>query len=229
MILGDCDDRFLVFLPGFLISPDAYRGLLTRIAGADLTVVVPRLYRVGPSVMLGRFTADDEAQRAVEVVRDRCGADARMWLAGHSRGGQAAWLAARLLAEQGLVVDGLILVDPVDGAGPRSNEPHATKAPVQFEHRPLIIGAGLGGKCAPAAVNHDQFARAADPSWHVVVQDMGHADMLTGRALSLGRRLCGGGSDPDSSRAAIQSMVEDYLAGRIDSTWLPPSGVAWAR
>jgi pimeloyl-ACP methyl ester carboxylesterase len=229
MILGDSGDRFLVFLPGFLISPDAYRGLFTRIAGPDLTVVVPRLYRVGPSVMLGRFTADDEAQRAVEVVRGRGGSGVRMWLGGHSRGGQAAWLAARLLAEQGWVVDGLILIDPVDGAGPRSSEPHATKVPAQFEHRPFIVGAGLSGKCAPLAVNHEQFARAAGPSWHLVVQDMGHGDMLTGRALSLGRRLCGGGSDPGASRAVIGSMVEDYLGGRLDSTWLPPSGVDWAR
>ncbi|MEI8081291.1 MAG: alpha/beta fold hydrolase [Actinomycetes bacterium] len=228
MILGHGTERFLVFLPGFLISPESYRGLFAGISGSDLTVVVPRLYRRGPRVMLGRFTVDDEARRAVEVVRQRAKTDVKIWLGGHSRGGQAAWLADRLLAERGTSMEGLILVDPVDGSGPRSAELHATKTTSDFEHRPLIMGAELGGKCAPTALNHDQFARAAGSSWHLVIEDMGHADIMTGHALSFGRRLCAGGADPDQSRMLVRSLVQDYLSGVIDSAWSPPPGARWA-
>jgi pimeloyl-ACP methyl ester carboxylesterase len=130
-------------------------------------------------------------------------------LAGHSRGGQAAWRAAQLLGGE---CAGLMLVDPVDGGGgPRPAERTSTAAPVALNCAALIIGAGLGGRCAPAAVNHECFAEACPTATHVVVPDMGHADVLTGRALRLGRLLCGGGSDPAAARRQVTDLMLEFM------------------
>ena len=111
-------ERLIVFLPGFLAAPRVYRQFLTAITRPESVVVAPRLYRPSPSVLAGRFTADDESERAVELV-ERLPPDlhaSELWLAGHSRGGQAAWLAAaRLARSPGLA--GPVVIDPVDGAG----------------------------------------------------------------------------------------------------------------
>ncbi len=119
-----------------------------------------------------------------------------VFLAGHSRGGQAAWLAA---GEADIA--GLFLLDPVDGQGRRPQRDLSTRRPSAFPGPTWIVGAGISGPCAPVGANHEQFARATPQAVHIVVDDLGHADMLQGRARSLGRRLCGGGTDPDAARA----------------------------
>jgi pimeloyl-ACP methyl ester carboxylesterase len=141
-----------------------------------------------------------------------------VFLGGHSRGGQAAWRAANLLAREGLPA-GLVLVDPVDGAGRAPTQPAATSAPAAFTCPALVVGAGLGGRCAPEPVNHRVFAAAAPHARHVVVTRLGHADVLDGRARTAGRWLCGGAEDPGPGRAAVTALVASLVLG--DDALLP--------
>ena len=202
---GHVDARIvlmLLFLPGFATPPSAYDALLAPVRDLGMAVTVPRLY--GLDGYLGRYTAADEARDAAELVAG----EPRVWLAGHSRGGQVAWRMASILDPATLA--GVVVIDPVDGSGPRS-APAATASPATFSCRTLIVGGGLGGRCAPAALNHEQFARAMPTAEHVVLADMGHADILCGGPLRWGRRLCGGGDDPAAVRAQVTALLVAFI------------------
>ncbi len=220
LTLGGDAPTILVFLPGFLVPPAAYRDLLLGVAAGGVTCHVPQLYPRGLSAAAGRQSVQSEAEAAADLVTALSGPGRAVWLAGHSRGGQAAWRAAGLCD-----VAGLILVDPVDGAGPRS-APTTTKRPPGFEVEPCVIGAGLGGRCAPTRLNHDAFAAAAPRATHVVVADCGHGDMLSGRWRRGARLLCGGGSDPDRSRATMGDLIGSWIHRPDEFVATLPRGVS---
>lgn len=209
---GTADGRVLVFLPGFMSAASSYRMLLEPLTAQGISVVVPQLYRRGPAVLAGRFTVEQEALAAAAVVRGEAGGrrDRTVVLGGHSRGGQAAWRAANLLAAEGLPA-ALVLVDPVDGAGRRPEVPTASAEPVAFRCPCLVIGAGIGGRCAPEPVNHRVFAAAAPDARHVVVDSIGHGDVLDDRPAATARRLCGGAEDPSPGRATVTALVTDLV------------------
>lgn len=215
----------IVLLPGFMIAPAGYGALARSLAGAGPTVVVPQLYRRGIGALAGRVDVADEAARAVDLVRatalDHPGSPVH--LAGHSRGGQAAWSATGLLAATGSGPASLVVIDPVDGAGRTPTKPTSTALPVSWAVPTLVLGAGVEGRCAPDPVNHRQFARADPTARHLVVDGLGHADLLDGRARSVGRRLCGGGPDPDAARGVLAGVLLAWIAalagprdGRVD-------------
>lgn len=212
----------LVLLPGFMIAASAYSALAEAVADAGSTVIVPQLYRRGIGALAGRAPVTAEARAASGLVRSVAAErpDARVHLGGHSRGGQAAWRAAGGLIDDGLPVS-LVLLDPVDGEGRRPAGPTATAAPAAFAVPTLIVGAGVAGQCAPERINHQQFARANPSAPHVIVDGLGHADLLTGRARDLGRRLCGGGPDPDVARAVTAELIAAWLAAIAASRPLP--------
>lgn len=210
MILGKGQGNVLVFLPGFVIWPSAYRQLLQPLVSVDFSVDIRQLYRPGPAALLGRYSVEDEASDAVSLVRAYRQQGNRVWLGGHSRGGQAAWLAAIQLQRDGVQIEGLALIDPVDGDGRRSLERRATRTAQRWDNPPLIVGAGIGGRCAPEHLNHTHFAAASSEASHVVVPDMGHMDVLNGRARAIGRRLCGGGTDPDRARSTVSEFLRHY-------------------
>ena len=230
-----------------MTAPSSFRALLTPLQDAGLEVVVPRLYRRGWRALSGGFSPVDEAVRARELVTSlrTTRTSVPIWLGGHSRGGQAAWRCAEMLATRDLgtsalfppadrgeparacdsgdlvspaqdtpTLAGLILVDPVDGAGRRPSGPDACARPASFDLPTLIIGAGRGGSCAPTAVNHEVFAAAAPTASHVVVTQLGHADVLSGPALRVGRALCGGGPDPVAARLRVSALM---LAAIVDA------------
>lgn len=202
--------RTLVFLPGFLSPAAAYRELLEPLAREGVAEVhVPVFYRPGLPALLGHPSVRGEARAAAALVGGLARQGRQVWLAGHSRGGQAAWLAAELVP-----VMGLVLVDPVDGSGPRSRATTTSRA-AGFAVAPLVIGAGVGGPCAPEHLNHERFAAAAPAGTHVVVDGCGHADMLGGRAARMGRRLCGGGVDPQAARATVTELIAAHLRGEL--------------
>lgn len=193
----------LMFLPGFATPPRAYDALLAPVHDQGVDVTVPRLY--GLNGYLGRYTATDEARDAAALVAGRT----QVWLAGHSRGGQVAWRAASLIDPAALA--GVVVIDPVDGAGPRSSAPLVTDLPARFTCPTTIVGAGLGGRCVPQSLNHERFALAMPSAEHVVLADMGHADILCGGPLRWGRRLCGGGPDPAAVRAAVTALLIERI------------------
>ncbi len=210
-------ERLVVFFHGFMTMPTSYRTLLGALADDRTVVIAPRMYRPGPAVLAGHPTAPQEAASGVSIVDEAFQSyhPAELWLAGHSRGGQVAWIVAGDTAP-----DGVIVVDPVDGGGPKAVRPKATAEPANFESRTLVIGAGRGGRCAPDPVNHRQFARAAPVgATHVVVEDMGHADLLDDRPRRAARLLCPGHDHPDLARRTIVELMRAFLDGA-----LPPSG-----
>lgn len=212
----------LFFVHGFLAPPSAYTELLAPLRGAGIEVATPSFYGALAG-LTGRYSATQEADDLAAMVRSmsaptgRDTASDRPWLAGHSRGGQVAWRAAEILGSE---IGGLIVIDPVDGAGPRatSTTARATDHPASIRVPTLIIGAGRGGSCAPSGLNHEVFAAALPEAAHIVIDDMGHADMLSGRALAWGRRLCGGGSDPARCRRELSDLMLEWVPR-------PPGGV----
>lgn len=190
----------LVFLPGFMASPSAYDALLQPIKEAGWRVVVPQLYPRGLPALLGKYPVSDEAEAAAALVQGQC------VIGGHSRGGQAAWLAAGIAP-----VVGVVLVDPVDGEGRRPGSTLSTSKPAGFDVPCLVIGAGKGGRCAPAEVNYAHFTASTSSAHEVVFPDLGHADVMTGRAGSLGRRVCGGASDPQAARTQVSETIVNFL------------------
>lgn len=205
-------DRMLLFLPGFMTAPAAYDDLLAPVVQAGWDVVVPQLYPRGLGALLGRHTVTEEATAAAAMVRGMC------VIAGHSRGGQAAWVAAGMSD-----VAGVILIDPVDGEGRRPAGPTATAQPASFDADCLIIGAGVSGPCAPVQVNYTRFVTATPTAEEVVIDGLGHADILGGRARSLGRRLCGGGPDPDRARSDVSRLIVEFLM-RVPTDRPRPAG-----
>jgi pimeloyl-ACP methyl ester carboxylesterase len=202
-------ERLLVFFHGFMTSPRSYRLLLEGLADDRTVVIAPQMYRPGPAALAGRPSASEEAEAAIRVVEDlrRTYRPRELWLAGHSRGGQVAWLVAAAVDP-----DGVILIDPVDGGGPRATRPNATSSPAGFGASTLVIGAGLGGRCAPAGLNHERFAAVAPPGGtHVVLESMGHADLLDDRPRRAARLLCPGGDDPDHSRHELVGLMRGFM------------------
>lgn len=162
-------DRVVVFFHGFMTAPTSYRMVLGALADERTVVVAPRMYRRGPGVLAGHPAATQEAAAGVSIVDElrRTYGPAELWLAGHSRGGQVAWIVAGNTAP-----DGVIVVDPVDGGGPKAARLNATATPAKFKSRTLVIAAGSGGRCAPDPVNHDDFAAAAPLGATPVVFDV---------------------------------------------------------
>jgi hypothetical protein len=199
----------LVFLPGFMSPAESYCELLAPLADAGTTVIAPQLYRRDLDALRGKVRVGAEARAAADLVLDRAEPGIRVYLAGHSRGGQAAWRAAGMLGEG--VVAGVCLIDPVDGHTRRPKGPVSTRRAAGFTCRSMIVGAGVGGRCAPAGVDHRQFAAATPQAAHVVIEDMGHADMLSGVACTVGRLLCGGGEDPDAARRLCTRLITSFL------------------
>ena len=210
--VGTGGDRVLVLLPGFVIPARSYTGLASDLVGSHpgVRVVVPQLYRIGPGVLAGRYSVAQESLAAADLVAGLASSGVPVWLAGHSRGGQAAWLAAEIL-EQVAQPAGLVLIDPVDNAGPRST----TGQPPRFSLDCLVIGAGISSRCAPEGLNHHRFATESPRRIHATVSGCGHADVLTGGALRWGRALCGGGPDPQRARATVTALIAAHVQGEL--------------
>lgn len=201
--------RVVVFFAGFMVSPWSYRSLFASIVSDQTSIVAPQMYRRGPGPLIGRPSAIQEAEHGVQVV-DHVIATRHpdeVWLAGHSRGGQVAWRVAEHVGP-----DGVIAIDPVDGAGRRPTALAAAAEPATFTARTLVIGAGVGGKCAPDVVNHRHFAAAAPPgSTHTVIASMGHGDMLDDRPAKASRRMCGGSTDAAHERSTVANLVRTFI------------------
>jgi pimeloyl-ACP methyl ester carboxylesterase len=208
---SDPVELVIVFFPGFMVSPWSYRSLFASIVSDRTSIVAPQMYRRGPRALAGHPTASEEAEqgiRLVEHLRATRRSD-EVWLAGHSRGGQVAWRVAERVGP-----DGVVVIDPVDGAGRHPTTLAAAAEPARFTARTLVVGAGLGGRCAPDPVNHRHFAAAAPSgSTHVVIDSMGHGDVLDDRPARASRRLCGGSADPGRERETVAELITRFVEG----------------
>jgi pimeloyl-ACP methyl ester carboxylesterase len=222
LLIETGSEDLLIFLPGFLCRPRNYTALLEPLGKAGLSILIPNLGKRWGAELSGRFTATDEGVLAAGLVTEHSGYGRRVWLAGHSRGGQVAWMTSEEVAPVGLM-----LIDPVDSDG-RKIRPTATATAPRFDLQPLIIGAGLGGRCAPALVNHDAFA-AKIAATHLVLPEAGHADILNDNSRLAGRRICPGGPKPDATRASVTSLMDLFMADKLnrESAGQLPTTVLW--
>lgn len=180
----------VVLQHGFSLRNTAYNDMASHVASHGYVVVAPQMYE--PS-LFGSPSTTEEAE-AAEALYDwlKVNLDARVpvtadmenfGLAGHSRGGKAAWI---VLKGGYAGVDAIAGIDPVDGTGgPLGGEARVTEGGFGFSLPTLVIGTGLGPQtvlgqaCAPAGDNHEQFYGAAQsPAYHVVAPDYGHLDMV---------------------------------------------------
>ena len=202
----------LIFLPGFMTSAQAYREFLAPIAIDGVTVTVAQLYPRGIATLRGHHGVRAEAVAATELIlREARSTPGRVFLGGHSRGGLAAWLAAGRLRGR---LAGLCLVDPVD-AGSRTGGPPHVRQVAGFDFPALILAAGVPGPCAPPGRRHERFARATPGAAHVILNDLGHADILNGWERTFGRTVCRSGIDPDRARGVCSALVGRFLGGFV--------------
>lgn len=216
----------VVFQHGFMARNVWYAEILAHLASHGFVVVAPQMYEPGLGALLGNPTAAQEARAAADLLAwlpgridgfagVRIRAD-RLGLAGHSRGGKVAWL---VLAEDPARARAVAGVDPVDGAGgPLNNQPRVIQGPFNFNFPTLVLGAGLGGNCAPAGDNHVQFYEAsASPAWHVVALDAGHADMLDEIAASAAANsnFCQSGPDRAGMRRLTGGLLTTFFRASL--------------
>jgi alpha-beta hydrolase superfamily lysophospholipase len=213
--MGVGGEPLLYFLPGFMARPMNYQQLLSPLADNGIEVRVPDLRQGLRAVWSPRAVAAAQASEVAELVGIAIAEGREVWLAGHSRGGQVAWRAAGITTP-----DGLVLVDPVDGNGPRSKA-DATRNLAEFGISPVIIGAGVGGRCAPDNLNHRVFAAASANPRHLIVKDCGHADILNDSARLFGRRICGGGPNPEESRQTVTELMSLAVTSQLTPEKLP--------
>jgi len=208
----------LVFTGGFGTDPSQYTQFCEALAAGGCAVL---RYEVP-----GANTATDDALVVVlrsllayarsSPVLQRLVSTERVLLAGHSRGAKLSSLLA--VADES--VAGLCLLDPIDNTiwAPLSpGFPSACDALRQLDTkdanlRPLpvaIIGAGLGGDCAPVNSNYDCFYEAIRRlAWLIVIPTAGHAQFLDPDGLGqVQRTVCGRGKVDDALVREIAAAV----------------------
>jgi chlorophyllase len=209
---------------GFITRNEAYSEILTHLASHGFVVVAPHMYEPGLAALLGQPTAAEEALIAAQVLSwlptglattlGYSPETGRLGLAGHSRGGKVAWLMLVTDPSRAQAVAG---VDPVDGTGgPFGNQARVVQGPFAFSLPALVIGTGLGGSCAPAGDNHEQFyAASRSPAWHVVIPDAGHADILDEASAVAASSVCPGGSDRGAVRRLTAGLLVAFFRGSL--------------
>jgi chlorophyllase len=214
----------VVFQHGFITRNEAYSEILSHLASHGFVVVAPQMYEPGLAALLGQPTAADEALTAAQVLSWLTAGlpatlayspeTSRLGLAGHSRGGKVAWL---MLVANPSRVQAVAGVDPVDGTGgPFGNQARVVQGPFSFSLPTLVIGTGLGGNCAPAGDNHEQFyAASRSPAWHVVIPDAGHADMLDEATAISASGVCPGGPDRAAVRRLTAGLLVAFFRGSL--------------
>ncbi|KAJ0966677.1 hypothetical protein J5N97_023594 [Dioscorea zingiberensis] len=225
----------VLFLHGFFLFNHYYNQLLKHISSHGFILVAPQLY----TLILPCSTGDITCAAAVTdwlagnlQALLPTGVEANLEelaLAGHSRGGHAAFSLALGHEDTTLKFSALIGVDPVAGSCKGSQIPPniLTYEPSSFQLGipVMVIGTGLGEKkkimlfpaCAPEGVNHTEFYyECQPPCYHIVVKDYGHLDMLSDDAPRLTKCVCANGVNcrdlmRRSTGGIMVAFLEAYL------------------
>ncbi|PON76085.1 Chlorophyllase [Parasponia andersonii] len=233
----------VLFLHGFYLRNYFYKDLLHHISSHGIILVAPQLYEyVSPS-------GTEEIDSAAKVTNwlqeglqpklpENVRADlTKLALAGHSRGGKAAFALALGKVETSLSLKFSVLlgIDPVAGLNKYCRtKPHIlTYSPRSFDLSiPVtVIGTGLGSQqknclsppCAPEGLNHEEFFNECKPPCaYFVAKDYGHMDMLDdnppGAIGELSSCLCKNGTGPrDPMRRSVGGIVVAYLRAYLEA------------
>ncbi|EEF45238.1 chlorophyllase-2 [Ricinus communis] len=226
----------LIFLHGYLLYNSFYSLLIQHVASHGFIVIAPQLYTVA-----GADSADEIKCTAAITnwlskglhhvlpphVQPKL---SKLGLAGHSRGGKAAFALALQKAgiSTALKFSALIGVDPVDGMdkGKQTPPPVLTYTPHSFDldMAAMVIGSGLGEvkrnpmfpPCAPKGVNHEDFFKECKkPAYYFVVKDYGHLDMLDDDTNGIRGKatycLCVNGKSREPMRRFVGGVLVAFL------------------
>ncbi len=222
----------IVLQHAFQITNHSYDQIAAHIASHGFVVILPRMYDPGIGPIIGMPTSELETERASVVVDwlpprlERLPGvefnNVNIGLVGHSRGGRVAFGVAVAGNER---VAALAGIDPVDGGGgPGSNQAGITAEPFTFDIPSLIIGAGIGGNCAPEGCNYVQFFDACpSPSTLVIANDYGHGDMLDEETAALAASVCLANEVREPMRRLTAGLLVAFFRARLQND--PPTSV----
>ncbi|QOJ14530.1 MAG: hypothetical protein HRU75_07695 [Planctomycetia bacterium] len=228
----------VLFHHGFMTRNSFYDSILTHVASHGLIVIAPQSYEPGLGALSGNPNVVQEAEFSRQIVswtetgleaaiRAAMTSDVRsdtsngkeagaikplsnlLTIGGHSRGGLAAWLVCEALPGR---FAGIVGVDPVGGAGgrvsTRGTQPQSSSAESMAGPPAVILGAGLGGSCAPTGRNYEQFfAATAGPAWKIVAIEQGHGDMLDESAAVAAGQVCDTSRNRDPMRRLTAGLI----------------------
>ncbi len=224
----------IVLQHAFQITNHSYDQIASHIASHGFVVILPRMYDAGVGPLIGMPTAAIETERAAVVIEwipsqiDQLPNielnNARIGLAGHSRGGKVAFGVADAGATR---IAALVGIDPVDGTGgPGGNQPRVVDGPFDFDIPTLILGAGIGGACAPDGDNYLQFFDACpSPSVLVIATDYGHADMLDEETASLAASVCPTNADREPMRRLTAGLLVAFFRAHLQNNSQTSDGI----
>ncbi|XP_059447118.1 chlorophyllase-2 [Corylus avellana] len=224
----------LVFLHGYFLYNSFYSQLIQHIASHGFIVIAPQLYTVaGPdatddiksTVATTNWLSEGLHYLLPPHVQPNI---TKLGLAGHSRGGKAAFAVALGKAATSLKFSALIGIDPVDGMdkGKQTPPPVLTYVPHSFEldMAAMVIGTELGEMKknplfpapAPKGVNHEDFFNECQkPACHFLVKDFGHVDMLDDDTKGIRGKatycLCKNGKSREPMRRFVGGIVVAFM------------------
>ncbi|HPF39781.1 MAG TPA: hypothetical protein P5081_17735 [Phycisphaerae bacterium] len=224
----------VVLQHGFQVTNHSYDQIASHIASHGFVVILPRMYDAGLGPIIGMPSAAIETERAAVVIDwlpsglERLPGvsinNTRIGLAGHSRGAKVAFGVVKAGASR---VAALAGVDPVDGTGgPGGNEPRVIDGVLPFDIPTLILGAGLGGACAPDGDNYAAFFDACpSPSVLVVATDYGHGDMLDEETAGLAASVCESNADREPMRRLTAGLLVAFFRAHLQNNSEIPDGI----
>ncbi|XP_058106108.1 chlorophyllase-2-like [Magnolia sinica] len=192
----------LVFFHGFCLTNSCYTAIFQHVASHGYIAVAPQLYSLSDSLIYNLTCANNEIKAASAVLNwlsqglqsslpNNVRANInKLAIAGHSRGGRAAFSIALGNGQTSLKFSLLMGIDPVAGIYGQLDPPILTYVPRSFDIGGipvLVVGTGLGEQkkcplspaCAPKGLNHEEFYNECEPPrFHLVATEYGHMDML---------------------------------------------------
>uniref|UniRef100_A0A5B6ZEE5 Putative chlorophyllase-1 n=2 Tax=Davidia involucrata TaxID=16924 RepID=A0A5B6ZEE5_DAVIN len=229
----------LLFLHGTCLRNTYYTQLLQQISSHGNIVVAPQLYVVSlfcsgtEEIKLAAEVTNWLSPGLETVLPENVRPDLlKLALAGHSRGGKAAFALALGHAETFLRFSALLGIDPVAGTSI-----YCQLAPKILTYVPrsfnldipvTVIGTGLGSQqknclmppCAPNGVNHAEFFTECKPPncYYFLAKHYGHMDMLDDAVAAKGGCLCKSGDNcKDKMRKCVGGLVVAFLNAYLGS------------
>uniref|UniRef100_A0A2N9GFK4 chlorophyllase n=1 Tax=Fagus sylvatica TaxID=28930 RepID=A0A2N9GFK4_FAGSY len=230
----------ILFLHGFYLRTCFYSQLLEHISSHGYIVVAPQLYLYIPpngleEVELAGRVTDWLSSGLQSQLPENVEANLlKLALAGHSRGGKAAFALALGYAKTSLKFSVLLGIDLVAGCNKLcQTKPHIlTYVPRSFNLSiPVtVIGTGLGPEqrncmsppCAPDGMNHEEFFNECKPPCaHFVAKDYGHMDMLNDDPSGIVGEMSGcmcvnGKGSRDLMRRSVGGIVVAFLRAYLE-------------
>ncbi|KAJ3693026.1 hypothetical protein LUZ60_012121 [Juncus effusus] len=221
----------MLLLHGFFLRNNYYQQLIQHIASHGFIVVAPQLFNIIPQSSMEDVESAASVTNWLSVGLQSLlpnGVNAnfeKVVLAGHSRGGHAAFAVALGHAQTTLKFAALIGIDPVAGMSESSQvlPKILTYEPSSFDLDipVLVIGSGLGEEqticfapaCTPEGVNHKEFYyECKPPCYHLVVSNYGHLDVLDDKAFNLVTKCaCKNGKNRDIMRRCSAGVIIAFL------------------